>query len=289
MLNSKYAPLVAVTVVVALMILGLGYLFGVKPQIDSRGDYIARKSVVEENTASILDDSAAIDEAKAKLDKAPKLTDSISAVAPSELGLQDFLMFVSESVKSTGVEVAAVTVSGVVPIEPWNLPANTLPSDELALHFQSLPTPRLGGEAGFGTVYTPVVPAPGAAATDPAADPNAAQSSSSLDLESLSLAFKVKGRPEEVVAFIKTLTSGTRLFQVTQISTEAKQAKDAPEAGLANFKNGDVEMTVSGSIFLLNPDLAYDETNDPTAGGVPTGTSPFQEPATAPQQAGAAN
>ncbi|GMA33806.1 hypothetical protein [Demequina litorisediminis] len=60
MLNSKYAPIVALTALGIIVVLVLGWFLAVKPQVDETAAFSADEDLVRTNITTIEADSAAI-------------------------------------------------------------------------------------------------------------------------------------------------------------------------------------------------------------------------------------
>lgn len=276
MLNSRYAPTVALTALLILIVGALGYFLAIKPKASDTISLVDRESAVRANIAVIEADSAELDTMSQALRDAPELTDAITLNAPTRDGLFDFMNRVSLTVIDSKVEISELSVGEVVPVDGWTVPAALRPSSAVAQNFAAGPLPRQPGEPGGNVVYAPVValPVDGVPAV--------------TDLLSVSVSVVVKGRPEETVDFVRRLTSpDSRIFIVRSVTQEAKQEEDARLAGVSEFTNGDVLTTIEGTLFMLG---AEDEVLDEDALGsfvVPLPDSPFQYPEAIDPQPGA--
>lgn len=277
MLNSKFAPLVLITVMVMCLIAGLGYFLVIGPKLDDASSLRARRDAVRSNIVAIDTDSKSIDKAETTLKAAPNLKPVLELNAPATLQLDAFLERVSAAVKDSSSEIRSVDIDGSVDVKGWVLPASLRPSANVATYFATAPLPRGVSENPTGVDYAPVVTA------------QAADAPVVKNLVSVSVTISVKGHPGEVVDFVKRLTTGDnqRLFLLSSISEEARQSNSAPEAGLSAFANGDVETKVTGSLFLMNPDYAVVDEKGLGSFQLPTDRLPFGEPTDGGPQPGA--
>lgn len=275
MLNSKYAPMVALTVLLVIIVGALGYFLAVKPQIDAASDYGDRESVVRSNIDKINEDSAALDQAKVNLASAPELGDLIALNAPQRPELLAFINRVAEAVRASQTEIRSITVEGVSDVERFDSTGVTLPSAALVGRFETVQTPREPGEPGAGETFTPVVVAP-------TPDANAVS-----NLVQVDFVVSVKGQPEEVSNFLSLMQDpDKRLFLPWDLALESRQSSDAQDTGVAPWLDGDATIELKGSLFLLNPD--YSVIDELTKGTytIPNNPSPLRKPAAADPQPG---
>lgn len=252
MLNSRYAPPIALAVVVAMIIAALGYFLGVKPTLDDVGAIQDRKSEVEKNIKVIEEDSEAIDESAKLLSSTDDPGEVIAFNAPSTVDFAAFQKRLLAAVRATNVEIKTVTASAPVLVEPLVVPPTLRPSTDVASHFESLALRRNGSEPKTESPTEPVVKAAGA--EDPVVD----------SLYQVDVSFEVTGSPAEIVGFLKTVTDPTqRLLLVHAVQGEARQKTDTADPGMGPYKDGDLIMKVSSSLFLLDPDITVvDEDSD---------------------------
>lgn len=245
MLNSKFAPVVALTLLAVVFILALGYFFAVKPQLDEASSLSSREALVRNNIAAIEADSASLNQRRTEIDTAPDLAEVTNLNAPSSLDLPKFLSRVGKAARSSKVEIRDATLEGVSAVEAWTVDPALRPSGAVAALFQTLGTPRLPGEPNFGTPFEPVV------------TPAVEGGTNSGNLTQVDFSVGVKGRPEEVLKFLAVLAAeDQRLFLVYDIEELTKQSTDSASPGLAAYLDGDMELTVRGSLFLLDPDYS---------------------------------
>lgn len=252
MLNSRYAPPIALAVVVGLIVGLLGYFLGIRPTLEEATTVFDREKQVRANIEVIRADSAQIDEAAKTLAASDDQSSAIELNAPPVLNLPDFQKRLVASVRSSAVEIDVVSVSSPVLVEPLIVDSTIRPSQALAQRFQSLGLPRQGSEPVDPALTSPVV--------SPAGDGTAVVDS----LYRLEVSFGVKGTPAEVLNFINTLTAPThRLLLITDVQAVTLQESDLPDIGMGPNADGDLRIRVTGSLFMLDPDLTLvDEDTD---------------------------
>jgi hypothetical protein len=266
MLNSRYAPVVAITVVVIMIVAALAFFLGIKPQVDGAAQAIDRQDDVKANITKIEADSASIDDAAAQLAQVPDLTEATTLNAPSNMDLATFQTRLDKAIRSSKTELVAVEVRTPTEVTPWTLDVAALPSTGVAGYFETGPETRLPGEPALAEPYEPVV------------KPAAADAETGATIVRMDIQIKVVGHPGEVQALLKTLADPEqRLFQVFDVKDEAKQETDTPEKGAAPYTDGDVFMTISGALYLLSPDYTIIDEDELVPSKLPS-TSPFVEP-----------
>ncbi|NTV38343.1 MAG: hypothetical protein HGA51_00060 [Demequinaceae bacterium] len=283
MLNSKYAPVVAITIVLILIIGAVGFLLGVKPQVNAAAHAAARQDVVKANIDQINKESAQIDKAAAILANAPDLSEATDLNAPSSMKLPEFQTRLDAAIKASGAEQVSLSVGAPVAVVPWTVGDAALPSAGVASYFATQPVVREANEKQRDTPYVPVGGASVAVATtdEASADggtpaPAPAQTAEEADVEAVAtitrmdVTLTVVGHPAEVDALLRGLADPTqRLFQVFALSDEGKQARDTAEKGAGPYVDGDVFAVITGALYLLNPDYSIVDEE---------ATGPFQLP-----------
>lgn len=275
MLNSRFAPTIAIAAVVSLLVLVAGYFLVISPQLSGRAEAADREQVVRDNIAAINESSRQIDSFNATLELVPDYTETIALHAPVRPELQDFQRRLAAAVVDSATEIMRVQVSPGVEVPGLVLPPNARQSSELAQQFQVGPVEPIDGEPGFGQVYEPVVTAVGEGAV--------------VDtLWAIPVTVVVKGRPSEVARLLDLLKNEeSRLFQITSVLSEARQEWDPPVAGISEFTNGDTEAVIEGYLFVLNPETSIIDEEEIIEVGLPGEPSSFEEPESSEPQPGA--
>lgn len=275
-MNSKYAPVVALTALVILIVAALGIFLGIKPLLDDAAKFDKRETVVRDNTSVIKASSADIDAKRKALSAAPDLTEAIELNAPAEPLYTEFEDRLIAAIRASSMEVVSVSIETPNDIIAWTVPAEVRPSSTVATLFETGPTPRLSGEGGDGTVYAPVV-------TQAAEDTTAG-----ANIVRVNVLIKVKGTAAEMQSFLTVLADeNQRIFQVNDLQVEGRYVRDSPDAGVSLYADGDVVGTVIGSLYLLNPTGEIEDEEELIPWTLPGDRSPFTEPANADPQPGA--
>jgi hypothetical protein len=275
-MNSRYAPIVAITALAIIIVGALGVFLGIKPLLDSAASYVDREKVVRDNIALIEEDADKIDDAEDVLEDAPDLSEAIELNAPELVEFSKFEDRLAAAIRGSGSEVAAITVDAPADIIAWAIPDAVRPSANVAAFFQSAPLTRLEGEPDAGLVYVPVVQT---VSDDASLAPS---------LVKVNVTITLKGTAAEIQAFLALLGDpAQRLFQVNDVRFEAKFARDTPLTGVSSYTDGDVVATVVGSLYLLNPTTDVEDEDELIPWTIPTDRSPFAEPDTADPQPGA--
>lgn len=277
MLNSKFAPIVALTVLLVLVIMGLGYMFGFKPSSEQARDLINRESAVRANIKKIEEDVDFIKTAESKLSEVEDVTPLIETNAPTTDGVREFQQLVTNAIDATGNEVVEFNVTGTGSIDGWTVSSAVRPSTVVASHFATAPLPRQPGDLNSSKPYTPVVTAP--AEGQPVTDA----------LGFITVEIKVKGTAPEAVAFLAALQRPEdRLFLVAQIVTEAKSSQDPQLEGVSPFADGDQVTTITGNLYIYNFSGEIDDEEGTNQYTLPP-VSPFEYPEPLDPQPGADN
>lgn len=270
MLSSKYAPVVALTVV-AIIILGvLGWFLAIKPQIDETGTLSAQADEVRTNTELIETTSASLDNYQEMLDSLPDLTPALSLNAPTAWDMPAFRARLDAAVKGSGLEIASYTQGPETLIEGWPQQPGSLVSTQIATLFQTGPV-----NVGPGEEYVaPVTPVADAEAT-------------TEGISAVSLTMTLAGAPGEMVDFFAQISDPEDpLFQIYDVSHEARPETSSSIAGVSDANDGDVLVTVTGFVYMLNADPTIIDEATLEDASIGSG-SPFEGIEDAPEQPGA--
>lgn len=297
MLTSKYAPVVAITVVLIMIIGAVGFFLGVKPQVNAAAHAMARQDLVKANIEKINQESKQIDKAAAILAKAPDLSKETDLNAPSTMKLSEFQTRLDAAIQASGSEQVSLSIGAPVAVVPWTVGDAALPSTGVAGYFATQPLVREANEKQRDKPYVPVAgaaaavgTADGAATPAPKPAPTAAQTAAPTGaaITRMDIILTVKGHPAEVDALLLALSDPSqRLFQVFELSDEAKQARDTAETGVGPYVDGDVFTIITGALYLLNPDYSIQDADKLVPYQLPP-RSPFVEPDNFVAQAGSA-
>ncbi|MFW7415189.1 hypothetical protein [Demequina sp. SO4-18] len=270
MLNSRYAPIVAITVVLILILVALGWFLAIKPQVDEASRVSGLVDEVETNIAAIDATSARLDEYQATLDALPDLTEPIAQNAPSVWDMPSFRARLDSAIKDAGLEIVTYEEGGETAVEGWPQEPAGLMSTQVATLFQTGPVHLPEGEE-----YTaPAAPVGEAAAV---AD----------GITGITLSFSLAGTPSEMLDFFQQIQDPEApLFQVYDVTETARPEESSSLSGVSDASDGDLTIDISGFVYMLNPDptiIDEEVLEDASLGG----ESPFTAIEDAPDQPGA--
>ncbi|GIG54619.1 hypothetical protein [Demequina activiva] len=271
MLNSKYAPIIALTVVAIIIVLALGWFLAVSPQIKQTGELADRAEEVEGNTVLIETASAQLDAYASELEAAPDYSDAVALNAPSVFDEPVIRARLATAVEESGVEIVSLSQAGSATVEGWTVAPGALVSTQIAGLFVTGPLPETGETSEFQPAVTP--PTADVVVTD--------------GLVEVAVTLSVAGTPEEALEFFELLADpAQQLFQLYNVQLEARQSDSSPLTGVSQSADGDVQVTATGAFYLQNPD--YTVVDEGVLEPAPlTGDSPFAEVGGADPQPGA--
>ncbi|MFW2514316.1 hypothetical protein ACNI3K_11110 [Demequina sp. SO4-13] len=260
MLSSKYAPIVAITIVLILILAALGWFLAIKPQVDDTGAIGQEADEVRTNIDMIEQSSASIDNYANELEDAPVVTEAIALNAPNVWDMAGFRLRLDDAVNDSGVGITAFEQAPIVEIDGWEQDSAALPSAQVASLFQVGPI-----HTGDEEEYSPVVTQSGE--SGPVAS----------GIVGVPLSIEVVGAPSEMLEFFTLMSQpDDALFQVFGAELLARQSDSAPIEGVSDPDDGDVTLAVSGYAYMLNPDatIVDEEQLEPASLG---SGSPFEE------------
>lgn len=205
-----------------VVVLALGFMLGVQPQLSVAADANAQRSTVESTNQQ---QEAALAKLKKDFESIATLKADLAALSVSVPDGTDVPAFVDQlnaTANANGVVLSGITISDAqayTPVAPQAIPAATA--------------------EGTTTSETPSTPAP-----QPTAVPGSPPVSNALittdNFASLAVQVKVVGSYAQVLDFVSGLQAGKRLMLVDALSTQA--STEHPEL---------TEGTVSGLIYAL--------------------------------------
>ena len=206
-------------------VLALGWMLGIQPQLSAAGQANDERATVEQTNmvqnaalTKLQKDFKSID--KLKADLSPLL-----ASVPSGTEAPAFVRQIDAMAGASSVTLLGITMADPVAYAPVAAPAVPAPAGS------ATPTPAPTPEA---------VPAAAAAPVTAGMPPVTNALITGANFASLAVSIDVSGSYANVLNFVNSLQSGTRLVMVTGLKTAA--ITDAP---------GQVTATVSGLIYSL--------------------------------------
>ncbi|WP_062520524.1 hypothetical protein [Demequina silvatica] len=262
MLNSRYAPIVMLTVLGIIAIGLLAWFLAIKPQFDKASDLRAQTDAVVANTSQIDAQSAKLDEYAALLAEDSEIETSIALNAPSAVDVNGLRDRVWSALKTSKAELVSIEQQQSSTVDGWLADPSGLVSTQVAALFSTgpvgatateaastteAPDPTATQEATTTTTTTGWTPAVTAVVTD---GPFAG------DIRMVPFTIDLVGNPEQIRKFIDSVQDPKDpLFQIYEYTLLARPAGDAPIPGVHDPDDGDVHATITGALYVLNPDL----------------------------------
>lgn len=271
MLNSRYAPVVALAVLGIIMVALLGWFLAISPKLSEASAVRAQASEVEDNTQIINASSDALDEYQALLDAAPDVTGAIALHAPNVFDTQAVRTRLSEAITTAQVEVSTFTINGAQAVPGIETDPASLISNQVAALFAAGPVHQEEGAAEFSPAVTP------ANEIGPVVE----------ELYSVPVTMMVVGHVDEIMGFFTALSDpDLPIFQVTTTSLQARQADSGAIIGVSEPEDGDVIATITGNLYVLAPEAEILDEEALTEAILPS-DSPFLEVSGVEPQPGA--
>lgn len=255
------------TIFLMVALVAIGYFVVAQPQLAAAST--ANDQLTSAN-AQLTATQATITQLKGEQTKLPALTAQLADLRgsiPTGAQIPSYIDGLNALANSSGVSITGITVAGAVAYAPPLPPAGTVAAPTPS----STPSPTPSASASAAGEAAPV-----STAWAPTTDP----SITGENFISIPVTVNTSGQAPNILAFIKGLQSGTRLFLVSGITTTA----DTLSPGL-------VTGTIQGYIYVLldtNRSIAAATvvttpaaTPTPTATPSPSGTAtptPTQSP-----------
>jgi len=279
-MNSKYAPVVALTAVVILIVVALGWFLAIKPGFSEASNIKAKTDEVNANVSQIQLETSKLAKYEQELAAAPALDDTLALNLPSIVDVGQYIDRINAAVASSGVELVSLDMNASYLVTGWEVPATARTSTSIAKLFTTGPI-AVSSEAAVepapsptGEVTTGGTQVPAGAYTPPVVA-SVEAGPVVQDLQGLPFEIQVTGSYSETVKFLARLTApDAQIFLLSDLTQIARNEGSAFMAGVSNASDGDVITTVTGSFFFLNPDSAVVD-DDVLAPVKPAQTSPF--------------
>ncbi len=268
---SKTTYWVIGAALVALAMLGGGWVLLVQPQLAAANDTRSETAAVEEQNRVQQEQVDALRVQFDNIETYKAELESLQEQMPPDDGTVEFLEAVGALAEQNGLVVTATTTAGgepVVPLETAEAPAQP-PADDSVV--------EAADDAAEATDEQTEATEPAGTAPAPA-DP---VTGAIEGLVSIPVSVSVLGPAESARAFADALQSGLpRLLLVEILTTVAQPEADAAEGRPATVL-GDVELTISGYLFVFRdvtpeaPEPGTDESAEPAPLPQPSGVNPF--------------
>jgi hypothetical protein len=278
-MNSKYAPITALTVLLVLVIAALGWFVLIKPRFSDAADTSNQAAEVDTNTSQIQQATAKLGQYEEQLAALPPLDDSIALNLPALTDIQAYRARINEAAQASKVSIVSLAMDSSYVVDGWQMPPQSRVSYSIAQLFakgplevdssssssdEASPEPSAEpGEGGSSDGYTPVV------------TPSTETGPVVSDLNGLPVTITIAGGYSATANFLASLTnSEDQIFLIYETSQTARNADASSIAGVPDAKDGDIITEIVGAFYLLDPDTtAIDEDELTTVR--PGGRSPF--------------
>jgi hypothetical protein len=271
MLNSKYAPIVALTILGVIVILIAGWFLAVKPQFDSVSELVTASNEIDDNTVSIEEQTAKLRQYEADLAAAPSNEAVVSLNLPDTLARDEFRVRAAAAVVESNTEIASFAEASSGALSGWSVASSSLVSNSVAALFATAP---IRPDLELPPTYTPVV------------EPTKGEGPLVENLYATDVTLEVAGSPAEALAFLAELADpDQRLFLQYSVELSAREG-ESTIAGVSDPAEGDVTLKVLGSLFVLNPNPDFFDEQEPVPPAAPNPDA-FAPIGPAPAQPGA--
>lgn len=258
-MNSKYAPVVVLTVLGMVVVLALGWLLLISPVRGDVSDLHAKRDEVDQNALLVRTQTAKLvkyaDDAAADSDAPAELALNV----PSTVDVAAQRARIMTAARGAGVEIASMGLEPSFAVGGWELPRTNLDSTAIAKLFQTGP---VQGTLPAGQAYVPAVSA--STETGPLV----------TSLYGVTVDMRVVGTYAELQKFIASLQDPTQqLFLLHDLEFTARNATGEKIEGVSDPADGGVILSVKGDLFYLSPDLTFND--DGVIEPTPASGSPF--------------
>lgn len=259
MLNSRYAPVVALTVLAIILVGVLGWFLAIKPQLDQRGEISSTASEVVTNTEQIQLESSQIDQFAARLAELPDYSEAIATHAPDTFHVEDARTRIADAISASQAEIVSFEHGGVIEVEGWALPAKSLPSSRLAALYKTGPlhaAVETEAPEAEAEVFVPVVtPATGDETT--------------RTFYGIPVTVEIAAPGQNLLDVLAVLENpDLQLFQIYDVQFESRPERAGSINGVSDPEDGDAILTFTGFFYLQDPTTEIVDEGDITGEGL---------------------
>ncbi|MFF9565293.1 hypothetical protein ACF1AJ_18240 [Leifsonia sp. NPDC014704] len=226
------------SVLITVVVLVLGWIVGVQPQLAATATAAVQRAEVEQTNARY---EAVLAKLKAEHEKLPELTAQLAALSasvPSGTESSGFVTELNRIAAATGVTIRSLTFSDAVTYKP--------------------PVPPAQPTTAPGSTATPA-PAPSPSASPTAPAPATDPLITSTNFFASPVQVGVRGSLAQVLEFLAGAQAGERLFLVTTLSSSPSTDEGVPE--------GTVDATIGGYIYAVTPAASAPPTGSAATSG----------------------
>ena len=236
-MNKQRFVIAGVGLAIALVI-GLGFLFGVQPQLNAAGAAALQTSTIDAgNQAS----QAQLEKLKADYANLTKFKDQLNELqqsVPSSPSLDTLLTNLRGLAASTGTTISQFDAADAVAYTPPVAPAASTPTSGSTASPSPTPTPT-------PTAAAPATPQSPKEATNPLI--------TASNFVAIPVTIGVNGNMDSAIAFLSALQKGTRLVLVTDFSGNEDAAAAATGKSAGGSTASGVTYTIKGLVYVLQP------------------------------------
>jgi len=278
-MNSKYAPIAALTVLLILVIVALGWFLAIKPRLAEAADIRTQTEEVDQNITQIQLATSKLTEYEQNFAALPSIDETVALNLPSRLDMTRVRERITDAAEGAKVTLIELSTDASYPVDGWEMPANARVSYSIAQLFSKGPVHAPASQGESAPAPTPA-PAEGEQPTNPGeyqpvVTADAKPGPVVTSMQGVPIKIRVAGSYDQVVAFLRELASpGQQLFLIYQLEQDARNAGESSEPGVPDPKDGDVMMTLTGAFYLLNVDSSVVD-DDPAETVRPSSRSPF--------------
>lgn len=262
MLNSRYAPVVALAVLGVVVIVVLGWFLAINPRLNERADLQEQADTVRTNTQQIQSMSVRLDEYAALVASGDEVNAVMELNAPSAVDVSAFRTRLWDAFDASGAELVSLSSDSASGVPALTVDASVLLSTQVAGLFQTGPTVQATGddETAAPATWSPVVTA------------RTGEIEVTSQLLAVPFSMQVAGSAAENYDFLKELANPEkRIFAISAITLTARPGGSADIPGVSAADDGDAVMTLDGVLYVSEPDLTVVDEELSSAVGAPNG------------------
>lgn len=258
MLNSRYAPVVALAVLAIILVVVLGWFLAIKPQLDERTELRETSAEVVSNTDQINNEATRLAQYESELEALPDYSSLIATHSPEGFEVDYVRARLTEAIRGGEAEIFSLEHGVLTEIEGWTLPADTLPSAHIARLFQT------------GPVHVPE--------DEPEFEPAvavASEADTARVFYGIPVTVGIAGAAPELLRVLELLEDpDEQLFQLYSLEFEQRPEGSPIIDGVSDPVDGDATLVFTGFFYLEG--VAQELTDQGEIGEIPLGDSgPF--------------
>lgn len=261
MLNSRYAPVVALTVVGILIVAALGWFLAISPALSEAADIRERATTIDNNTQQIQMNTARLSQYEQELNDAPEIAETVALNAPDVFEVEVVRNRIANAIADSGVYLIETSFAGASTVIGADADPNLMASNHVARLFASGPED----------------PDPEAAEFAPVLSPNNVVGPVVQRLYGVPISLSFTGTPDQVLSFLTLITDESDpAMHLGSIEFTARQSDDPEILGVPLAEDGNVVADVTGYLYILEPPFEIVDSEPLSESSLPS-RSPFEE------------